>query len=133
MPIQPGFGCSRSVVESIRADLQARVDVRGNLGQLKQLESMMQRFDDFAAELALILDKIGADASYPPSQQTMRQLYGDQSSCVVPEGTHSLPSRDFDTVAYNVRNDIANCCCMAVTCGLAGCTSHSLTLESEPW
>ena len=131
MPIQPGFGCSRSLVEAIRADLQARVDVRGNLGQIKQLEQMMHRFDDFATEFALILDKLGADASYPPLQETMRQLYGDQAPSTIPVGTHSLPSRVFDTAAYNVRNDVLNCCCLALTCGIAGCTSHSLTLESE--
>ena len=129
--IQPGFGCSRSLVEAIRADLQARVDVRGNLGQIKQLENMTHRFDDFAAELALMLDKLEADASYPPTQQTMQQLYGEQASFAVPESTHVLPSQVFDTATYNVRNEFLNCCCLLLSCGIAGCTSHSLTLESE--
>eukprot|EP00913_Durusdinium_trenchii_P004639 g4306.t1 len=89
MPIQPGFGCDRALVDTIREDMQARVDVRGNVGQIKQLEKMMAKFGDFATEIPLMLDKVGADTSYPPSQQTMSAVYGEQGPEIQPPS--SLP------------------------------------------
>ncbi|CAE7204042.1 unnamed protein product [Symbiodinium natans] len=131
--ISPGCGCNGALVEQIRADLQARVEVRGNLGQIKQLEKMMAKFHDVAAELALILDKIGADTSFPPTQETMRNIYGSSGpdlshASVVP---HTKPSEDFQTKEYNVRNETANICCLLCTCGIAGCETYTLTLEPE--
>ncbi|CAJ1439276.1 unnamed protein product [Effrenium voratum] len=131
-PLQPGCGCSGALVDMIRGDLQARVDVRGNLGQIRQLEKMMGKFDDFAAEVPLMLDKLGADAAFPPSQQTMQRVYGSQSLPQAAFATpHEVPSQNFASLDFNVRNEFLNCCCLAVTCGLAGCTSHTATLEAE--
>ncbi|CAE7028004.1 unnamed protein product [Symbiodinium sp. KB8] len=131
--IQPGCGCNAALIEQIRADLQARVEVRGNQGQIKQLEKMMMKFHDMAAELPLILDKIGADTSYPPKQETMSSIYGstppDLSNLAV--APHAAPSTDMPVKEYNVRNETLNCCSLVSTCGLAGCMTHTLTLEPE--
>ncbi|CAK9066211.1 unnamed protein product [Durusdinium trenchii] len=133
MPIQPGFGCDRALVDTIREDMQARVDVRGNVGQIKQLEKMMAKFGDFATEIPLMLDKVGADTSYPPSQQTMSAVYGEQGPEIQPPSSlpHEVPSQTFQSRHFNVRNEFLNCCCLAVTCGLAGCTTREINLESE--
>ena len=93
----------------------------------------MAKFHDVAAELALILDKIGADTSFPPTQETMRNIYGSSGpdlshASVVP---HTKPSEDFQTKEYNVRNETANICCLLCTCGIAGCETYTLTLEPE--
>lgn len=131
--MQPGFGCDAGLVERIRADLQARVDVRGNMGQIKQLEKMMVKFGDFAAELPLILDKVGADTSYPPSQQTMNAVYGAQGPEMSPpsEMPHEMPSQNFPTRTFNVRNEFQNLCGLIGTCGIAGCLKHEMVLEPE--
>ena len=107
LPIQPGCGCDRPLVETIREDMQARVDVRGNVGQIKQLEKMMAKFGDFAAEIPLMLDKVGADTSYPPSQQTMMAVYGERGPDIRPPTTmpHESPSQSFPTRNFNVRNE----------------------------
>lgn len=129
-PIMPGSGCSSALVESIRQELQARVDARGNLGQIKQLEKMMSKFQDLAAEMALILDKLELESAYPPSQQTMLRLYGDTLplTAAVP---HQLSSQQFETKAYSVANQClsAQLCCL--TCGLCGWMESKLTLEQE--
>lgn len=132
-PLQPGFGCDAGLVERIRADLQARVDVRGNTGQIKQLEKMMVKFGDFAAELPLVLDKVGADASYPPSQQTMNAVYGAQGPEISPpsEMPHEMPSQNFPTRTFNVRNEFQNLGGLIGTCGIAGCLKHEMVLEPE--
>ena len=130
--INPGCGCNGMLVEQIRSDLQARVEVRGNLGQIRQLEKMMSKFHDISAELPLILDKIGADTSYPPRQETMTSLYGsaapDLSASVAP---HATPSAQFETREFNVRNETSNCLDFVCTCSTAGCSTHTLTLEPE--
>jgi len=131
--IQPGCGCNAALIEQIRADLQARVEVRGNQGQIKQLEKMMSKFHDLAAELPLILDKIGADTSYPPKQETMSSVYGstppDLSNLAV--APHAAPSTNMPVKEYNVRNETVNCLSFVNSCGLAGCITHTLTLEPE--
>ena len=133
MPIQPGFGCDAGLVDRIRADMQQRVDARGNMGQIKQLEKMMVKFGDFAAELPLMMDKVGADTLYPPSQETMSAVYGQQGPDIRPPEAlpHAVASQQFETREFNIRNELTNCCCFALSCGLAGCTSHKITLESE--
>ena len=93
----------------------------------------MMKFHDMAAELPLILDKIGADTSYPPKQETMSSIYGstppDLSNLAV--APHAAPSTDMPVKEYNVRNETLNCCSLVSTCGLAGCMTHTLTLEPE--
>lgn len=128
-PISPGCGCSSAIVEEIRADLQRRIDIRGNLGQIKQLEKMMSKYSHFVAELPLMLDKLGADTSYPPSQQTMTQIYGNGGPPVLAtEVPHESASQSFDTKTYNVRNEIINLMCLLCTCGP---TKSEIVLEPE--
>lgn len=133
LPIQPGCGCDGGMVEQIRADLQARVDVRGNVGQIKQLERMMSKFGDFAAELPLILDKVGADTSYPPTQETMQAVYGPQGPEINPPSSipHEIASQAFPTRTFQVRNECQNLCSFIGTCGIAGCMKHEMVLEPE--
>lgn len=133
VPIQPGCGCDGGMVEQIRADLQARVDVRGNVGQIKQLERMMSKFGDFAAELPLILDKVGADTSYPPTQETMQAVYGPQGPEINPPSSipHEIASQAFPTRTFQVRNECQNLCSFIGTCGIAGCMKHEMVLEPE--
>lgn len=132
-PVSPGCGCSKDLVEAIRTDLQQRIDIRGNLGQMKQLEKMMSKYGDLAAELPLILDELGADTAYPPSQETMMQVYGAGGSAVPPATTipHAAPSQAFETKRYNVRNEFQNCASLYSSCCLAGCTRKELVLEPE--
>ena len=96
--------------------MQERVDARGNVGQIKQLEKMMVKFGDFAAELPLMMDKVGADTLYPPSQETMSAVYGVQGPDLRPPEVvpHEIASQQFETREFNIRNEFANCCCFAL-------------------
>ena len=131
--ISPGCGCNGPLVEQIRADLQARVEVRGNLGQIKQLEKMMLKFHDVAAQLPLILDKVGADTSYPPKQETMTSIYGSSGPDLSQRSAapHATASEQFETKEYDVQNQTQNICDLICTLGIAGCSTHTLTLEPE--
>lgn len=131
-PINPACGCAKAQVEAIRAELQQRVDVRGNMGQIKQLEKMMGKFHNLAVELPLILDKVGADTTYPPTQHTMDSVYG-ASPPQLPnlESMHQFPSVEFETREVNVKNQCHGACTLLSTCGCSGCTKHTITLEED--
>lgn len=128
--IQPGTGCSMDIVEAIRTELQRRVDARGNRRQINQLEEMMQRFDDLAAQLPLLMQKLKADVSYPPSQETMMSVYGPDGPEYLPRQSdqHQEASRQFETKTYDVLNQVQNVCNFICTCGP---TKHTVTLTQE--
>jgi len=127
--ITPGTGCNAGLVEGIRADLQARVGARGQVGQVQQLEKMQRNMSDLVAEMPLILDKLGLESAYPPSQQTMSNLYGagaPQQPPVAP--LHEVTSQTFPEKTYDVQNTCSNWCGLLFTCGFSKAT---MTLTEE--
>jgi len=134
-PIQPGNGCNAMLVEEIRSELQARVTARGNVGQIFQLEKMTDNVQDLAAEMPLLMDKLGAETVYPPSQQTMSKIYGaaaPKQPPMPPERPHQVASQAFPVKTYdNVNNQCDAACLMCICCCIPGCTKKKLTLAEE--
>lgn len=130
--VMPGTGCNAGLVEEIRAELQARVGARGQVGQMAQLEKMMQTVNDLSAELPLLLDKQGLEVAYPPSQQTMSDLYGPGAPQQPPiPPPHDTTSISFPEKTYDVQNTCGAVCGCLCTCGIAGCTKTTMILKEE--
>ena len=90
--IMPGCGCSKSMVEEIRDELQKRVEARGNQQRVNVLQEMTWRFEDLATQLPLLVEKLGAE---PRMQERQRPGF----------------ERNFDRKSYDVWNPGQICCC----------------------
>lgn len=89
--IMPGCGCSKSLVEEIRDELQKRVEARGAQQRVNGLQEMTWRFEDLTTQLPLLLEKLGAE---PHVQECPRSF-----------------ERNFDRKSYDVWNPGQICCC----------------------
>ena len=68
----------------------------------------MDHFTGFSATNDTCVPQVGADTSYPPSQQTMSAVYGEQGPEIQPPSSlpHEVPSQTFQSRHFNVRNEL---------------------------
>lgn len=109
-PLSNGTGCDDATITQIVDELKRRIDIRGNIGQMKKLEQIMAKVDDLRVLMTVLQEEMGIDTSYPPSQTVMTSLYGQhhQLPGIRP---HAVTSQHFETKEYDVTNLCASACC----------------------
>lgn len=130
----PQCGCAHGLVADLTQELQDRMIMRGNMGQIRKQEKMMKQVTELAIEMPMLMDKIGAQ--YPPGQHTMSQLYGSKQPNIqdlmkvdiptLQAGAQAVPDRTFDVTDY-----WESCCTCLCTCGIAGWTKTSVELKDD--
>jgi hypothetical protein len=102
--------------------------LRGQQGQMKKLEKIMEKVFDLGVMTPVTLDHMGEH--FPPSQQTMDEMYGNHASAMLPTSAH--PKREpvhFEHKEYDVTNTCAQVCGCLCTCGIAGCMKQTVHLD----
>jgi|Transcript_124576 hypothetical protein len=82
---KPGFGCQKEMVTQIASDLQERKVKRGNIAQLKMQENLIYSAIKLDAKLDMMMKKRGIE--YPPSSQTMTEVFGKVLEVKAPGGS----------------------------------------------
>jgi hypothetical protein len=125
----PGFGCDQTTTEEIARELQSRKVARGNIAQVRQLESMQATSLELDARASALLAARGVP--YPPQTPAdVARVFGASPPKIVvtpPEAPHADAVRAFGTVEFDVTNKIESCC----GCLCAGPTTRRMTLEAE--
>jgi hypothetical protein len=75
--ISSGFGCDKTKVLQIVAEMRERLAERGDIGQMRKQEIMYKLMSDLEKEWPLVMQKLGM--SHPPSQAELSQIYGEQA------------------------------------------------------
>mmetsp|Transcript_48891 Transcript_48891/g.116224 ORF Transcript_48891/g.116224 Transcript_48891/m.116224 type:complete len:727 (+) Transcript_48891:117-2297(+) len=130
--LTPGWGCEADKVAAIAQDLQTRKVARGNIQQLKQLESLQAACVDLGVQADIMLKQ--KNAQFPPTQEVMARIWGANPPGILSrdsEPPHLEPGKKFDTKDYDVTNYIDSCCNMCVTCCLAGPTTVKMQLGPD--
>eukprot|EP00971_Amphidinium_carterae_P013135 258881-Amphidinium_carterae.1 len=130
--MSPGLGCDGDKVSAIAAELQKRKVARGNIRQLKQLESMQAASIDLGIQTDLMLQKQGIP--YPPNQEVMMRTWGPAAPKVLSREAappHIEPGKQFETKSYDVTNYMASCCICCSTCCLSGPTTVNMELGPD--
>jgi hypothetical protein len=89
----PGCGCQKTKCTEIAADLQERKVKRGNIAQLKMQENLIYSVVKLDAKLDMLMNKHGV--KYPPSSDTMKQVFGQELFAKAPCGA---PPREMKVV-----------------------------------
>lgn len=126
----PGYGCDKTKVQQITADLQERKEKRGNIAHLKQLRSMQTAAVAMDVMANKFLAKEGLQ--YPPTPETMQMVFpGKKPRALTHEQKpHIEPHKEFDMRSYKVTNypaSIIACLC----CPLCGWNSSTLELGPD--
>lgn len=121
-PLSNGTGCDDATITQIVDELKRRIEIRGNIGQMKKLEAIMEKVDDLRLLMTVLQHELGVDTTYPPSQSVMSQLYG-QTPLLPPIRPHAKPSEQFPMKEYDVTNLCASACC---------CFTQKDTITLEP-
>jgi hypothetical protein len=128
----PGFGCNKSKVTEITADLQERKFKRGNIAHLAQLRSMQGTAAGLNVMMDMLLDKDGI--SCPPPQQDMDKIWAGGTKPYALRNQlsppHIAPDKDFQTRKFNVTN-YPEAICTCLCCPCAGCTTRELDLGPD--
>jgi len=109
-PLANGTGCDDATITQIVDELKRRIEIRGNIGQMKKLEAIMGKVDDLRVLMTVLQKELGIETSYPPSQTVMTSLYG-QSHQLPAIRPHAKTSEQFPTKEYEVTNLCASLCC----------------------
>ena len=112
-PISNGMGCDEETITQIVDELKRRIEIRGNIGQMKKLESIMCKVDDLRLLMQVFQHELGLDMQYPP-----------KGVGLPPIRPHLAPSEDFPTREFEVTNY-----CMSVCCCLT--QQDTMTLEND--
>eukprot|EP00913_Durusdinium_trenchii_P016569 g15574.t1 len=99
-PLSNGTGCDDATITQIVDELKRRIEIRGNIGQMKKLEAIMEKVDDLRLLMTVLQHELGVDTTYPPSQSVMSQLYG-QTPLLPPIRPHAKPSEQFPMKEYD--------------------------------
>lgn len=122
--LNPGFGCCNgALVKELADELQARKVQRGNIAQIKQLESMVTTVSQINCTMDLMLKS--ESIAYPPSAEKLKEVYSNGVPVWVSKLEHGPLHTDaarFGTTEYNVTNWGEAIC---------ACTCRSLILEPE--
>lgn len=118
---------NRSQVTSIVQELRERMAARGQVGQMKKQEKLLDIIRGFQEELHLIGDQVGA--SFPPAQSVMVERFGNTPPVLKRE--MSVVEETVERRRYTVTNSIDSCLNCLCTCGIAGCTTETLELEAD--
>jgi len=115
--ISPGCPCTnRTQVTSIVQELRERMAARGQVGQIRKQEKMLKMINDFKPNLLEVGKKVGASA--PPQLQVMTEQGQEVSQ--------QVEKKDYDIT--NTIDSCLNCVC---TCGVAGCTTETMSLHED--
>lgn len=112
-PISNGMGCDEETITQIVDELKRRIEIRGNIGQMKKLESIMCKVDDLRLLMQVFQHELGLDMQYPPKSMELP-----------PIRPHLKPSEDFPTREFEVTNY-----CMSLYCCLT--QQDTMTLEND--
>jgi len=112
-PISNATGCDEETITQIVEELKRRIEVRGNIGQMKKLESIMSKVDDLRLLMQAVQHELGVDMHYPPSHLGLP-----------PIRPHSKPSENFPTREFEVTNYCASFFC-------CGTQKDVMTLEND--
>lgn len=125
--MQPGCPCTnRAKVSMLVRELRDRMSVRGQVGQIKKQEVIMDMVGDVEDNLKLLMTNQGVQ--YPPTQDEMKSRFGENSPVI------GAPREQPETVecrTYDVTGNIDACLTCLCTCGIAGCTKESLELSKN--
>ncbi|CAJ1461703.1 unnamed protein product [Effrenium voratum] len=112
-PISNGAGCDDATITAMVVnELKRRIEVRGNIGQMKKLESIMKKVDDLRVLMVVLQDALGMETQYPPGATALAELYGKtpELPAIRP---HAKPSEEFPVREFEVTNSCESlfCCC----------------------
>lgn len=131
IPGQGNFvvGCpcaNRSQTAAIVRELRDRMAIRGQTGQLRKQEKILNLIADIDQTMLALKDKAGLE--FPPSQEEMQRRFGDAPPVLgVPvEREPPLPTKSYDTT-----NKIESCLQCICTLGLAGFTKEEVQLDQD--
>lgn len=123
----PGCPCTnRAKVSAIVRELRDRMAVRGQVGQIKKQEQIMQMIGDINGDMKLVTAHLGIQ--FPPSQEEMRARFGSNP---IQLGKDHVQEPKLELKTYDVTNSIESCLTCFFTCGLAGCTTETVELDEE--
>jgi hypothetical protein len=122
----PGCGCSKSLVETLHNELQARNVKRGNIAQVKQLERM--QWQAFMLDTGALTMVEAEGMKFPPDQQIMSNMKFSQPHILDKQIAHMDPAVKFQVKDYDITNffeALSSCCCCC------GPTYTSMQLQEE--
>lgn len=127
----PGWGCNKAYVDELEQELQERKVKRGNIAQIKQLESLQGVSLELGVRSRLVLDKKGL--VMPPSQETMLKLFGPVAPKFVQDGRqpHIAPSAKFEAASWGITDLCGACVGCVGSCGVCGWTTQHMDLTDE--
>merc|ERR1719262_481522 len=109
----PGMGCSGELRDEIYDSVKERVMERGQAGQLRKLEAILDQTFDLAVMIPLLANANGVPC--PPPQETMDALYKDRATSILPpKSVLKPPKRTFELIEFDVTNycECINMCCL---------------------
>lgn len=128
--LMPGAGWKGYLVSEIVTEFEARVNAHGHVARTKELEHMLDQVHDLGIQLPLLMWKLGLPTAFPPSQQTMEDIFGPNPP-ELPKFPDIVAPEHFPKKTVEVASHWENICLFLFTLGFAGCLHHSVTLLED--
>mmetsp|Transcript_27136 Transcript_27136/g.63551 ORF Transcript_27136/g.63551 Transcript_27136/m.63551 type:complete len:713 (-) Transcript_27136:90-2228(-) len=123
----PGYGCNRSKVNEVVEEMQDRMIRRGNMGQIRKQELLLQQMGELLRQVNALQ---GATAAYyPPSPAMMKRAFPGEK--VPREGSGAWKITSVEEKSYNITDYCQNCAKCCCTLGCAGWGTDMLDLEKD--
>jgi len=123
----PGCPCAnRSKVTQIVQELRARMAVRGQVGQIKKQEKILDFIRDIEQTMMKVKDRRGLP--FPPTQQEMVRRFGESPPELgVPVEKEEAP----ESKTYDVTNKLDSLIGLFATCFVQGWTTETVELDED--
>jgi len=119
-------------VAEVVDELQTRMEQRGTIGQILKQEKMMKQLTEIDHELNLVISQM--EIQYPPAEDTLKKLFGEEDSPLLPDyqpDKLSSLDRQVDLQTFDITNRCDACTACLCTCGMAGCARTVLELREN--
>jgi hypothetical protein len=130
--LAPAFGCDQAKVENVKAHLTDRMMQRGNIGQIRKQEKMMQQVTELNKEIPMLAASLGC--AEVPQQKTMDRNCGNEKTGA--PAVNDAPKEEGNDIfaredAIDVTNTCGSVCGLICTCCILGLTKQTVKLENE--
>merc|ERR1740121_2714996 len=123
---QPGCPCTnRTKVTYIVRELRERMARRGQVGQIRKQEKILNLVKDIEETFEKIKDS--KRLKFPPSQQEMQRRFGENPPAL---GEKVVEEEPPENKSYDVSNHLDALLGCLLTCGIQGWTTETVDLDS---